>query len=71
MLYLYVTAYFSQSLDCIKQGLADPYIRTGHKLALQLRAQKILKSKKKHLAERASEFRFEEVMEMPKVHCSF
>ncbi|XP_071506665.1 fanconi-associated nuclease 1-like [Diadema antillarum] len=55
-----------ESLDCIKEGLADPYVRTGHRLALQLRAKKILKSKKKDLAARASEFQFDDIRELPK-----
>lgn len=30
-----------QAVDCIRNGLADPFVRTGHRLALYLRAQRI------------------------------
>lgn len=30
-----------QAVDCIKNGLADPFVRTGHRLALYLRALRI------------------------------
>ncbi|POI23384.1 hypothetical protein CIB84_012868, partial [Bambusicola thoracicus] len=30
-----------QAVDCIRSGLADPFVRTGHRLALYLRAQRI------------------------------
>ncbi|XP_072201354.1 fanconi-associated nuclease 1 [Excalfactoria chinensis] len=30
-----------QAVDCIKSGLADPFVRTGHRLALYLRALRI------------------------------
>ncbi|XP_041464130.1 fanconi-associated nuclease 1-like isoform X1 [Lytechinus variegatus] len=56
-----------EALDCIKDGMADPKVRVGHRLALQLRAQKILKSNKKQLSERADEFQFDDVLETPKV----
>eukprot|EP00057_Strongylocentrotus_purpuratus_P007947 XP_011662421.1 PREDICTED: fanconi-associated nuclease 1 isoform X2 [Strongylocentrotus purpuratus] len=56
-----------QALDCIKEGMADPKVRVGHRLALQLRAQKILKSNKNKLEERANEFQFDDVLENPKV----
>lgn len=56
-----------EALDCIKEGMDDPRVRCGHRLAIQLRAQKILKSKRKDLAARADEFQFDEVAEYPKV----
>ncbi|XP_038072223.1 fanconi-associated nuclease 1-like [Patiria miniata] len=57
-----------EALDAVQEGLADSYVRTGHRLALQLRAQKIFKSaSNKRLRKRQEEFTFDPVREMPRV----
>ncbi|XP_022106779.1 fanconi-associated nuclease 1-like [Acanthaster planci] len=57
-----------QALDAVQEGLADGYVRTGHRLALQLRAQKILKSASgKRFRKRRDDFTFDPVREMPRV----
>ena len=57
-----------QALDAILEGLADPYVKTGHHLALQQRAQKIFKSQRnKKLLSRQEEFTFDDIRELPRV----
>ena len=57
-----------QALDAILEGLSDPYVKLGHRLALHQRAQKILKAKKNSkLLHREQEFEFDEYREIPKV----
>ncbi|XP_071794297.1 fanconi-associated nuclease 1-like [Asterias amurensis] len=57
-----------QALDVIKDGLEDSFVRTGHRLALQVRAQKILKSSSyKKKKTQPQEFTFDQIREMPRV----
>ncbi|XP_072038420.1 fanconi-associated nuclease 1-like [Amphiura filiformis] len=58
----------NEALDAILEGLADPFVKTGHHLALQQRAHKIFKSRRnKKLLDRQDEFTFDEIREIPKV----
>nr|KAG5688741.1 hypothetical protein BaRGS_002065 [Batillaria attramentaria] len=55
-----------QALQAIQDGLADSAVRTGHRLALYLRAESICNKSKSPYKKRLKEFNHEPLKELPK-----
>ncbi|XP_005094132.1 fanconi-associated nuclease 1 [Aplysia californica] len=57
-----------ESLEAIAEGLADSYVKVGHRLAIYQRAEAICQRAKLKVKDRLQEFHHEPVAEMPKVY---
>ncbi|KAL3865763.1 hypothetical protein ACJMK2_043119 [Sinanodonta woodiana] len=57
-----------QSLEMIKEGLADPFVKTGHRLSLYQRAEKICNAPKSPYLTVLAELQHDDVLEAPKVY---
>ncbi|KAK3608371.1 hypothetical protein CHS0354_030833 [Potamilus streckersoni] len=57
-----------QSLEMIKEGLADPFVKTGHRLSLYQRAEKICNAPKSPYLTVLAELQHYDVLEAPKVY---
>ncbi|XP_060082746.1 fanconi-associated nuclease 1-like [Ylistrum balloti] len=57
----------AKTLKCVKEGLEDKYVKTGHRLALFQRAEKICSAPKSKFKEQLVTFHHEPVVEFPEV----